>query len=157
MILRHAVTNIKNRHLFSFSVQTYIDTYKYIEVKKSVFLKYKGQIVQLHSIITKQKTAQYSSGIAFFHRHCTILYTVKAEIRSHDCWFLPVESVHAAVNITNEEIVQFLLVDFRLKSLIQATFGETVKKSEQSVLRALGLLPLSHLNHNFSAVCYFSL
>lgn len=33
-----------------------MDTYKYIEVKKSVFLKYKGQIVQLHSIITKQET-----------------------------------------------------------------------------------------------------
>lgn len=32
-----------------------MDTYKYIEVKKSVFLKYKGQIVQLHSIIITEK------------------------------------------------------------------------------------------------------
>lgn len=101
--------------------------------------------------------AQYSSEFAFSHRHCTILYTVKAEIRSHNCWFLPVESVHAAVNITDEERVQFLLVDFRLKSLIQATFGETVITTEQSVLRALALMPLSHLNHNFSAMFYFSL
>lgn len=102
-----------------------MNTYKYIEVKKSVFLKYKGQIVQLHSIITKtEDIARYSSEFAFFNRHCTILYAIKAEIRSHNCWFLPVESVHAAVNITNEERVQFLLVDFRLKSPIQATCRE---------------------------------
>lgn len=45
-------------------------------------------------------------------RHCTVLYIVKAEIRSHNCWFLPVESVHAAVNISNEERVQFFVSGF---------------------------------------------
>lgn len=69
-----------------------MDTYKYIEVKKSVFLKYKGQIVQLHSHHTKtEDVAQYSSEIAsfllfscfvlVFHRHCTLSYTVKAGIK----------------------------------------------------------------------------
>ncbi len=144
MKLRHAVTNIKNRHLFSFSVQTYIDTYKYIEVKKSVFFKIQRSncTVTFHNNKTED-VAQYSSEFAFFHKHCTILYTVKAETRSHNCWFLPVESVHAAVTIKNEKRVQFLLVDFRLKSLIQATFRETVITTEQSVLRALTLMPLT--------------
>lgn len=107
-----------------------MDTYKYIEVKKSVFLKYKGQIVQLHSIITKQRDrAQYSSEFAFFHTHCTILYTVKAGIRSHNGWILPVESVHAAVNITNKKGIELLLLDFLLKPLIPTTFRETVIKN----------------------------
>lgn len=44
-----------------------MDTYKYIEVKKSVFLKYEGQIVQLHSHHTKtEDVARYSSEIASF-------------------------------------------------------------------------------------------
>lgn len=42
-----------------------MNTYKYIEVQKSVFLKYKGQIVQLHSMITKQET-QHNIQVKFF-------------------------------------------------------------------------------------------
>lgn len=49
------------------------------------------------------------------------------------------------------------MADFRLKSFIQATFGETVITNEQSVLGVLALMPLNHPNHNFSAVFYFSL
>lgn len=44
-----------------------------------------------------------------------------------------------------------------MKSFIPATFGETVITNEQSVLGVLALMPLNHLNHNFTAVFYFSL
>lgn len=100
-----------------------MDTYKYIEVKKSIFkIQRSNCTVTFHNNKTGD-IAQYSSGFAVFHRHCTILYTVRGEIRSHNCCFLPVESLHAAVNITNKERVQFLSVDFLLKSLIQATLS----------------------------------
>lgn len=77
IVIKTCSDNIKNRHLFSsFSVQTYIDTYKYIEVKKSVFLKYKVQIVQVHSIITKTETEHNIQVIfAFFTdtvQYCTL-------------------------------------------------------------------------------------
>lgn len=47
--------------------------------------------------------AQYSSEFAFFNRHCTISYIVKAKIRSHKCWYLHADCVHAAINTTNEK------------------------------------------------------
>lgn len=93
--------------------------------------------------------------LPFFHRHCTILYTVKAKkkIRSHNCWFLPVESAHSAVNITTEERVQFCwqipVWNHSFKQL-----SERLIINEQSALGAPALMPLSHLDHNFSAALY---
>lgn len=61
------------------------------------------------------------------------------------------ESVHAAVNITNEERSTVFIGGFPFE-ISQATFRETVITTEQSVLPVLALMPLSHLNHNFSAL-----
>lgn len=131
-----------------------MDTYKYIEVKKGVFLKYKVQIVQLHSIITKWETCHnIQVSLLFPQTLYNIVHCRSKEERSHSCWFLPVESVHTAVNITNE----VFLVHFHLKSSIRATFGEMVITTEESVVvfSVLALMPLSHLNHNHSVIFYF--
>lgn len=82
-----------------------MNTYKYIEVKKSVFLKYKAQIVQLHSIITKQETQHniqmvFFSFLFFFFLFClvpqTLYNTVHRKSRNQIAQvvgFLPAESL----------------------------------------------------------------
>lgn len=67
------------------------------------------------------------------------------------------ESVHAAVNITNEERGSVFVGGFPFEITHSSNFfGETVI-TEQSVLGALALMPLSCLNHNFSALFCLSL
>lgn len=68
------------------------------------------------------------------------------------------EPVHAAVNITNEEMVQFLLVDFPFEFAHSSKLSErTEQQLSNLLLGALALMPFSHLNHSSSAALYFPL
>lgn len=141
-----------------------MDTYKYIEVKKSVFLKYKAEIVQLHSIITKQET-QHNIQVVFFSFLfffvCLVPQTLyntvhwkKQRDRNRTCCWFPPRGV-AAVNITNEEKKKGTVFVWRVSKirrlLTQSVLSENpFHPPHQRFFTVLSLSPLKSGGRNES-------